>query len=449
MDGSQLLDLTRSKSNDIQHGEISSVVGGVAKHTLGLLLLLLVVFLWTLSNFLGSTIFADNTFAKPFFMTYFNTSFFVFLAAPTLFRQTRKHIRAGNLKETIKSAIKEIVPLGSKAGEEDEPFLKPDDEHEVDEHNLVGSRASLDGNSGTLGLLATAKISFEFCILWFLANYLAMACLQHTTVGSATIFTSTSSVWTLLIGAVTKAERFTFRKLLGVCGALFGVILVSHLDYTSDTNDKNSDSTFPDKSPSEIALGDFMALLSAFIYAIYTIVLKLKVGSSPSAPKVNMSLFFGLVGFFNLLLLWPLFPILSLANQEPFELPPTPRIWFIIITNSLSSLLSDIAWAHAMILTSPLVVTVGLSLTIPLSLIGEMIVQSQFKGWAYWVGAAVVVAGFGIVEVEEKKEEVEAETQIGSWGDEEDALLVVVDHHHHHHHHHETEGERDQILSSG
>jgi hypothetical protein len=31
-----------------------TVVGGVARHTLGLILLLFVVFLWTASNFLGS-----------------------------------------------------------------------------------------------------------------------------------------------------------------------------------------------------------------------------------------------------------------------------------------------------------------------------------------------------------------------------------------------------------
>ena len=34
--------------------EARKVIGGVARHTLGLLLLLLVVFLWTLQNFLGS-----------------------------------------------------------------------------------------------------------------------------------------------------------------------------------------------------------------------------------------------------------------------------------------------------------------------------------------------------------------------------------------------------------
>lgn len=47
-----------------------------------------------------------------------------------------------------------------------------------------------------------------------------------------------------------------------------------------------------------------------------------------------------------------------------------------------------------MLLTTPLVVTVGLSLTIPLSLIGEMIQYAQYSSWIYWVGAGIVLVSF-------------------------------------------------------
>ena len=77
--------------------------------------------------------------------------------------------------------------------------------------------------------------------------------------------------------------------------------------------------------------------------------------------------------------------------------------------NSVFSLLSDICWAYAMVLTSPLVVTVGLSLTIPLSLVGEMVLQGRKEGLVYWLGAAVVVGSFVFVDREEVKEEEKAE----------------------------------------
>lgn len=80
-------------------------------------------------------------------------------------------------------------------------------------------------------------------------------------------------------------------------------------------------------------------------------------------------------------------------------------MWLIIIANSLSSFVSDISWAYAMLLTTPLVVTVGLSLTIPLSLIGEMIQYSQYSSWVYWMGAGVVFLSFVFVNNESHDDE--------------------------------------------
>lgn len=72
--------------------------------------------------------------------------------------------------------------------------------------------------------------------------------------------------------------------------------------------------------------------------------------------------------------------------------------------NSAASFFSDILWAYAMLLTTPLVVTVGLSLNIPLSLIGEMIQYSQYSSWLYWVGAGVVFISFLFINHESQEE---------------------------------------------
>lgn len=67
------------------------------------------------------------------------------------------------------------------------------------------------------------------------------------------------------------------------------------------------------------------------------------------------------------------------------------------------------SWAYAMLLTSPLVVTVGLSLTIPLSLIGEMIQYAQYSSWIYWVGAGIVLLSFLFINHESAEGEDEKE----------------------------------------
>lgn len=64
-----------------------------------------------------------------------------------------------------------------------------------------------------------------------------------------------------------------------------------------------------------------------------------------------------------------------------------------------------------MLLTTPLVVTVGLSLTIPLSLIGEMVQYGQYSSFVYWIGAAVVFLSFLFInhESQEKDEARESD----------------------------------------
>lgn len=68
------------------------------------------------------------------------------------------------------------------------------------------------------------------------------------------------------------------------------------------------------------------------------------------------------------------------------------------------------SWAYAMLLTTPLVVTVGLSLSIPLSLIGEMIQYGQYSSWIYWAGAGVVLSSFVFINHESKEGEEKDET---------------------------------------
>lgn len=58
-----------------------------------------------------------------------------------------------------------------------------------------------------------------------------------------------------------------------------------------------------------------------------------------------------------------------------------------------------------MLLTSPLVVTVGLSLTIPLSLVGQIVLQGEYASVLYWIGALVVLLSFLIVNHESKESE--------------------------------------------
>ena len=390
---------------------------GEWRRPVGLLLLFVTVFLWTASNFLASTIFADDTYSKPYFVTYVNTAFFIVPLIPILARRAYRHPEhLQQWRQEWQDGLKgRYAPVKQDADAEGYA-----DTHASRRASISASQELLLGDpiepskahstkshvddtpADKLTLPETAKLSFEFCMLWFLANYFVAACLEYTTVASSTILTSTSSVFTLIFGALFRVERFTLRKLLGVLASLAGIILISSMDLSGETNDDQHRGDFPEKTLREIAIGDALAFFSAVMYGLYAVFMKKRIGDE---SRVNMPLFFGLVGLINVLMMWPFFFVFHFTGVERFELPPTKWVTAIILCNSLASLVSDMAWAYAVLLTSPIVVTVGLSMTIPLSLVGQIVINGQTASPLYWVGALVVVLSFIFVNQEEKKDE--------------------------------------------
>ncbi|KAF7550048.1 hypothetical protein G7Z17_g5966 [Cylindrodendrum hubeiense] len=359
-------------------------LAGVGRRTLGIACLMVTVCLWTLYNFMASYIFSDSSYDKPFFVVYFNTSIFAVSLVPRFFKYLKARGIQGLRHDVVMIWEEHKYGVVKKTAREDEDDFAGE--------QLISDNfgpAELAIGDERLNFRETAIISLEFSMLWFLANYTASACLQYTSVASVTILTSTSSIWTLVLCAMFGIERFTARKLVGVGASLVGVILISTVDMSEQSDEDRG--SFPHKTTAQIALGDAMALFSAVVYGAYVTVMKKRVGDE---DKVDMQLFFGLVGVFNLVILWPCFFILHWTGIEPFELPPTSNIWTVIVVNAVGSFISDISWAYALLLTTPLVVTVGLSLTIPLSLIGEIIQYQKYSGAMYWIGAAVVFLSF-------------------------------------------------------
>ena len=122
---------------------------------------------WTTSNLsIPQTIFADSTFSKPFFVTYFNTSFFISPLIPIAIRKVHQSWKAGKLSQF--TSVRALIDrLGD---EETRPFLRADGEAQggnedgdEDQQGLPGSSSPTDGR---LGLRATARLSLQFCLLW-------------------------------------------------------------------------------------------------------------------------------------------------------------------------------------------------------------------------------------------------------------------------------------------
>ncbi|KAK9455191.1 hypothetical protein V1511DRAFT_459533 [Dipodascopsis uninucleata] len=347
---------------------------------IGLILLAIVVCQWVLSSFMVNSIFEDSTYRKPYLVTYLCTaSFSLYLVRPFL---------QGKLSwKAAKNIIRPDGTLAEARTSETEGFIS-NEQADPESGNRMESQD--DG----LTLQETARLSLHFCILWFGANWFSNASLSYTSVASATILACTSSFFTLIIGSLFGVEKFSQRKLLAIAGALTGIILISVQDQESD----EEGSKF---SAGSIILGDLMSLTSAAIYGLYTSVLKFKIGDE---SRVNMQIFLGFVGVWNMILLWPILVILHFTGAERFELPPSNFVWFIIIANAISTFISDYLWIVSILMTSPLVVTVGLSATIPLAVVGDIMFNQLHISFWYLVGAALVGGAFFFINHDEEQE---------------------------------------------
>uniref|UniRef100_A0A0W0G2K9 Ribosome biogenesis protein SLX9 n=1 Tax=Moniliophthora roreri TaxID=221103 RepID=A0A0W0G2K9_MONRR len=169
-----------------------------------------------------------------------------------------------------------------------------------------------------------------------------------------------------------------------------GVVLVSISDATQrPPNPALATRTLADRIL-QPGLGDVLALCSAVFYAIYTVLLKVRIGSE---SRIDMKLFFGFVGLFNIIGLWPIALILHWTGVEKFELPTTSKQVAALLVNMFITWSSDYLYVIAMLKTTPLVVTIGLSLTIPLAVVGDFFLSRPVK-FQVIGGALLVLVSF-------------------------------------------------------
>lgn len=353
---------------------MESQVYSISRRTIGLLLLLCVVCIWVGSSFLVSNLFGEQQYNHPFFVTYINTSTFsLYLLDPCISRIWRAAVSPS--------------PRKKRSLSDDEGAALVDDDGVIATDNQA-PMVTLAYPEDTLPRLTsreTIRLGISFCILWFAANITQNASLAYTSVANSSILCSTSGLFTLIIGAIAGVEHFDAVRLAAVLASVVGVYSI--MKYGQDSESLPMTTELPLSW-----LGDTLALLSAVLYGCYTTLLKRRIGDE---SRLDTPLFFGSVGLANLLLLWPGLVLLDYTGIEPFLLPQTAHLWAMILINALvGTFLSDYLWLMAVLMTSPLVVTLGLSLTIPLSMAGDIVFKGLNVSFAYYLGALLILSAF-------------------------------------------------------
>lgn len=254
--------------------------------------------------------------------------------------------------------------------------------------SLAEWRAALTGSmSGRRVLLS----SLGLATLYLLADWVWYVGLPFTSVAAGTAIFNTSSCWVYALSVAFLGRQHRGLHTFALVLSLLGVCVVCF-------RPGDNKATLTSESPSAQLLGNCFVLLAAICYAAYEVILYRSLEHAQPLNAFTTAAFISFCGLVNLVVLWPVVLVLAapgipeLIAEDP-ELPSTTLLRNLCINAALATCF-NVSLALAIVRTSPLTTSVTCMLTIPVSLVVDMVAHGDTFGSIELAGSVLIIIGF-------------------------------------------------------
>lgn len=257
-------------------------------------------------------------------------------------------------------------------------------------HTEFVGTAWLPPNIGRKFLHATV-LNFFLCVSDFLW-YQSLAC---TVVAANNAIYQSAAVFVFVMSFLLIDEKVRLHKVAALMIASVGIVLVTLFT-------KNEEGSKIYSAP----IGYVLVLISVIVFAFYEVVFKRLEGGHGEADETCIAktqadtmLFLSLMGVSNAVFMWIGLPILHHVGLELFWAPPNQVITKLVVNTGLGAVYS-LFLLLAVALTSPLFVSVGTMLIIPIGIAVEKLLHDYTIGIWPLVGCCLIITAFFVLQLE-------------------------------------------------
>jgi len=290
-----------------------------------------------------------------------------------------------------------------------------------------------------LSIWRAMRVSLYLSIVYLLGDYVYYVALPHTSVGASTCIFNTSAAFTYAFSVLLLKEPLKTISAAGVLFALLGAGITAVFPGTDNEDHRNSSSGsgvgalmadthhhhhyshfysreldlmgLEGQQQPNVWLADLLMVIAAASYGLYEVCYK-RWQPQPHVEVVNTVA--GMMGFVTTVSFWIVIPMLNALPthnssnvlvrwcSEQFELPSARDLEYIFL-NAILALAFNIFLLMGLAFSSPLLVSTGCMLTIPLSRLADWCLYGSSMSPLAYVGSFFVFVGFGALTYEDMK----------------------------------------------